>query len=63
MKRMGRREVIAMLKADGWRLDRVKGSHHVFVHDSKPGIVVVPHPKKDLPAGTLRSILRTAGLR
>ena len=60
---MGSREVIAMLKADGWKLDRVKGSHHVFVHDSKPGIVVVPHPKKDLPAGTLRSILRTAGLR
>ena len=60
---MGSREVVAMLKADGWKLDRVKGSHHVFVHDSKPGIVVVPHPKKDLPTGTLRSILRTAGLR
>jgi predicted RNA binding protein YcfA (HicA-like mRNA interferase family) len=60
---MGSREVIAMLKADGWKLDRVKGSHHVFVHNRKPGIVVVPHPKKDLPTGTLRSILRTAGLR
>jgi predicted RNA binding protein YcfA (HicA-like mRNA interferase family) len=63
MKRMGSREVIDRLRADGWKLDRVKGSHHVFVHDSKPGIVVVPHPKKDLPTGTLRSILRTAGLR
>jgi len=63
MERMGSREVIAMLKADGWKLDHVKGSHHVFVHDSKPGIVVVPHSKKDLPTGTLRSILRTAGLR
>lgn len=50
---MGSREVIAVLKADGWKLDRVKGSHHVFVHDSKPGIVVVPHPKKDLPTATL----------
>jgi predicted RNA binding protein YcfA (HicA-like mRNA interferase family) len=60
---MSSREVIAVRKADGWKLDRVKGSHHVFVHDSKPGIVVVPHPKKDLPTGTLRSILRTAGLR
>ena len=60
---MGSREVIAMLKADGWKLDRVKGSHHVFVHDSKLGILVVPHPKKDLPTGTLRSVLRTAGLR
>ena len=60
---MGSREVIAMLKADGSKLDRVKGSHHVFVHDSTPGIVVVAHPKKDLPTGTLRSILWTAGLR
>jgi predicted RNA binding protein YcfA (HicA-like mRNA interferase family) len=60
---MGSREVIDMLKADGWKLDRVKGSHHVYVHESKPRIVVVPHPKKDLPIGTLRNILRTAGLR
>jgi predicted RNA binding protein YcfA (HicA-like mRNA interferase family) len=60
---MGSREVIAVLKADGWKRDCVKGSHHVFVHDSKAGIVVVPHPKKDLPTGTLRSILWTAGLR
>jgi predicted RNA binding protein YcfA (HicA-like mRNA interferase family) len=63
MKRMSSREVIDMLRAGGWKLDRVKGSHHVFIHDIKPGIVVVPHPKKDLPTGTLRSILRTAGLR
>lgn len=63
MKRMGSREVIDVLKADGWKLDRVKGSHHVFVHGIKLEIVVVPHPKKDLPIGTLGKILKTAGLR
>jgi predicted RNA binding protein YcfA (HicA-like mRNA interferase family) len=38
------------------------GSHHHFKHAVKPGKVTVPHPKKDLPIGTVRSILRQAGL-
>jgi predicted RNA binding protein YcfA (HicA-like mRNA interferase family) len=55
--------LIAMLKADGWQLVRVKGSHHHFKHAAKPNLVTVPHPKKDLPAGTWQSILKTAGLK
>lgn len=55
--------LIAMLKADGWQLVRVKGSHHHFKHAAKPNLVTVPHPKKDLPAGTCQSILKTAGLK
>jgi hypothetical protein len=41
---MSSRDVIAALVADGWFLDRVKGSHHQFRHPTKPGIVTVPHP-------------------
>lgn len=59
---MNSREVIALLKADGWLLARVKGSHHHFRHPTKPGTVTVPHPRKDLPAGTLASIARQAGV-
>jgi predicted RNA binding protein YcfA (HicA-like mRNA interferase family) len=33
------------------------------MHETKTGIVTVPHPKKDLPKGTLKSIERQAGLR
>ena len=55
-------EVIKKLEADGWRLDRIKGSHHQFSHPGKPGIVTVPHPRKDIPLPTLRSICRQAGL-
>jgi predicted RNA binding protein YcfA (HicA-like mRNA interferase family) len=40
-----------------------KGSHVQFKHPSRPGRVTVPHPKRDLPLGTLRSIARQAGLR
>ena len=60
MKRMSSREAI---EAAGWTLNRVKGDHHVFTHPAKSGIVVVPHPVKDLPPGTLNSILKTAGLK
>lgn len=58
---MTSREVIAKLKADGWELVHVRGSHQQFKHSTKPGRVTVPHPKKDLPKGTLRSIYRQAG--
>ena len=51
-----------MLKADGWVLDRVTGSHHHFKHPEKKGIVTVPHPRKDLPPKTLRSIAGQSGL-
>jgi predicted RNA binding protein YcfA (HicA-like mRNA interferase family) len=44
----------------GWQLDRVNGSHHIFKHPSRPGIVVVPHPKKDL--GLVKAIRRQAGI-
>ena len=52
-----------MLKAVGWEEVAVRGSHHQFKHPSKPGRVTVPHPKKDLPPGTLQSILKQAGLK
>jgi predicted RNA binding protein YcfA (HicA-like mRNA interferase family) len=60
---MASTEVIKRLQADGWRLHHVKGSHHQFKHPNHPGRVTVPHPKKDLPTGTLRNIFRAAGGR
>jgi len=60
---MDSRAVIAALEADGWRQVAQKGSHCQFRHPTKPGRVTVPHPKRDLPAGTLRSIEKQAGLK
>ena len=45
------RDVIQMLKADGWFEVRVTGSHHHFKHKIKLGVVTVPHPKKELGKG------------
>jgi len=59
---MSSREVIRRLLRDGWVLDRTRGSHHVFKHPFRPNaLVVVPHPKKDLPTGTMIDIMKSAG--
>jgi predicted RNA binding protein YcfA (HicA-like mRNA interferase family) len=49
-------------REDGWKLVRITGSHHHFKHPERKGLVTVPHPKKDLPIGPAKSILKTAGL-
>jgi predicted RNA binding protein YcfA (HicA-like mRNA interferase family) len=54
--------LIRELGQAGWSLDRVRGSHHVFEHPDRPGIVVVPHPKKDLGRGLVAAIRRQAGI-
>jgi predicted RNA binding protein YcfA (HicA-like mRNA interferase family) len=59
---MSSREVIRRLEDRGWVLDRVKGSHHHFIHATKPGTVTVPHPRKEIPIGTLRSIEKHSGV-
>ena len=59
---MNSADLIRELKQAGWRLERVRGSHHVFRHPARPGIVVVPHPKKDLGLGLVKAIKGQAGL-
>lgn len=53
------RRIVKQLLAEGFERVAVKGSHHKFRKGSR--IVVVPHPKKDLPFPTARSIARMAG--
>lgn len=55
-------EVIKALTTDGWKKARTNGSHHHFKHPTKKGTVTVPHPKKDLPYGTVKGIFEQAGL-
>ncbi len=58
------REVLRLLQDDGWRLDRVRGSHQQFTHPWKPGTVTVAgQPGDELARGTLNSILKQARLK
>jgi len=56
------RDIITALKAAGWIEVARRGSHAQFKHPTTPGRVTVPHPKRDIPIGTLRSIERQSGL-
>jgi predicted RNA binding protein YcfA (HicA-like mRNA interferase family) len=52
----------ALVRA-GFLVHRIKGSHHHLRHPSRPGArSVVPMHRGDLPAGTLRAIIKQAGL-
>ncbi|NNF67269.1 MAG: type II toxin-antitoxin system HicA family toxin [Gammaproteobacteria bacterium] len=58
------RQVIRLIASDGWRLHRTRGSHRQFRHPTKPGTVTVAGQlRKDVPPGTLNSILKQAGLK
>lgn len=57
-------ELIRLLKPNGWQLIRMKGSHRQFKNPNKPATVTVAgKPSLELPAGTLMSILKQAGLK
>ena len=58
---MNSRELMAELQRTGWKLARVRGSHHQLVKDGKT--VTVPHPKKDLGIGLVNAIRKQAGLK
>ena len=53
------RNIVKRLKAEGWTEVSISGSHHKFRKGDRT--VIVPHPKKDLPHGTARSIAKMAG--
>jgi predicted RNA binding protein YcfA (HicA-like mRNA interferase family) len=59
---MKSRDVIRAIEAAGWRQVDQRGSHVQFKHPHRPGRVTVPHPKRDIPEGTLRSIEKQAGI-
>ena len=56
------KKVIRIIEADGWFEVSSVGSHLQFKHAVKPGRVTVPHPKRKLPLGTVKSIFKQAGI-
>ena len=62
MKSYSSREVIRILISVGWEEVACVGDHHHFKHPYLPGRVTVPHPKKNIPVGTVRNIFRQAGI-
>ena len=63
MKSYSSSEVIRLLKDRGWEEVACVGDHHQFKHPFRSGRITVPHPKKDLPIGTVMNIFRCAGIK
>jgi predicted RNA binding protein YcfA (HicA-like mRNA interferase family) len=56
-------QVIRTLEKFGFDLDRIQGSHHMMYKPGHHTVVPVPvHGRHTIPLGTLRSIIRLAGL-
>ena len=60
---MDSRGILDRLLKDGWVQVRQRGSHMQLRHPSKPGLVTLPHPRRDIPIGTLRAIEKQSGLK
>jgi predicted RNA binding protein YcfA (HicA-like mRNA interferase family) len=61
--RMKVREILKLLRAEGWYLIVTEGSHRQFKHPTRPGRTTVSgHPSDDINPKTLKSILTQAGL-
>lgn len=56
------KEMVQRITEDGWYFVEQKGSHKHYKHPTKSGRVTIPDGRKDLPVGTLKSIIKQAGL-
>ena len=57
------REVLKILKQEGWIEKETKGSHIQLIHPTESGKVTLPNHKGDIPIGTVNSIWKQAGLK
>jgi mRNA interferase HicA len=55
------RQIVRFLEQNGFVLDRSAGSHFIYYHAASGRRAVVPQHNRNLPKGTLRSLLREAG--
>ncbi len=64
LKNLTAREVLEILKREGWYEVAQKGSHVQLKHPEKKGKITVPiHKGKVLPIGTVKSIFKQAGIK
>ena len=55
------RDLVKLLKENGWHVARIKGSHHVMKKGDKTEII--PVHNTNIPPGLLNAILKRAGLK
>jgi predicted RNA binding protein YcfA (HicA-like mRNA interferase family) len=62
MKTVSGREFGRLLEHNGWKLARIKGSHHVYIKEGRVERLSVPvHGNKPIKVGLLKHFLKVAG--
>lgn len=56
------KDLVKLLQKQGWRVEHIRGSHHILRKESKQLSVPV-HAGHDLGAGLLNRLLKEAGLK
>ena len=63
MKAISGKTLCKIVERNGWELKRVTGSHHIYAREGVDVIISIPvHSNRDLPKGTLKSIMKDAEL-
>jgi predicted RNA binding protein YcfA (HicA-like mRNA interferase family) len=62
-KLMTFRELEKIIINDGWKLKKVVGSHHQYVHDIRKGKITIPRHSGDIKMPIVNNILKQAGLK
>jgi predicted RNA binding protein YcfA (HicA-like mRNA interferase family) len=58
------RDLVKLLKDDGWEFDHATGSHYTYKHLTKGRLTVPFHGTNvEIAPGTLKNILKQAGLK
>ncbi|NJL62733.1 MAG: type II toxin-antitoxin system HicA family toxin [Methylacidiphilales bacterium] len=63
MKAISGKALCKIIEKNGWVLKRITGSHHIYTKEDVAVILSIPvHSNRDLPIGTLKSIMKDAGI-
>ncbi len=62
LPRLTSKQFIKILRAHGWEVARVTGSHHIMAHPRTKGIISVPQHNRTMSIGTLSRLVKDAGL-
>lgn len=63
MKVVSGKHLCSVLERHGWVLQRIHGAHHIYLRPGNAAILTVPvHGNRDLKRGTLRRLMKDAGL-
>ena len=63
MRSYSSKDIMKILECNGWILKECVGSHHQYIHPTKPGKVTLKHPQKDVPIPTIKSIEKQSEIK